>query len=96
MTLGSRPYRVDVNPSAGRALAALPRRVQERVAAALDALVETPRPPGCKKLATPGDLYRVRVAGDYRVVYRVDDQARTATVRVIGNRKDVYRALRRR
>jgi hypothetical protein len=44
VALGSRLYRVDVNPSAGRALAALPRRAQERVAAALDALAETPRP----------------------------------------------------
>jgi mRNA interferase RelE/StbE len=67
-------YRVDVNRSAQRALAALPPRVQAHVVAAVDALAETPRPPSCKKLATPGQLYRVGVAGAYRVVYRVDDE----------------------
>jgi mRNA-degrading endonuclease RelE of RelBE toxin-antitoxin system len=33
------------------------------------------------------------VAGDYRVVYRVDDLGPAVTVLLIGHRKDVYRGL---
>ena len=39
---------------------------------AIAALVENPRPPGCSKMAGPGDEWRIRV-GDWRVVYRIDD-----------------------
>jgi len=38
-------------------------------------------------------LYRLRIADDYRVVWRVDDTARTVLVLLIGHRKDVYRRL---
>jgi mRNA interferase RelE/StbE len=90
---GSRRYRVDVNRSAVRALAALPRRVQENVARVLDTLAENPRPAGTVALKGFGGLYRPRIAGDYRVIYRVDDDARAVVVRVIGHRRDVYRSL---
>jgi hypothetical protein len=31
--------------------------------------------------------------GDYRIVYDVDDTARTVTVAVVGHRREVYRSL---
>jgi len=39
-------------------------------------LAENPRPPGCKKLRGYKDQWRIRV-GDWRVVYIVDDAAKT-------------------
>ena len=52
-----------------------------------------PRPNGVEKLAG-GDVsrYRVRV-GDYRIVYRIDDQVLTVLVLKVGDRKEVYRDL---
>ena len=87
------PYRVELKRSAQRELAALPRRVQAHVVAAIDALAEDPRPPGAVALKGSAALLRLRVAGDYRVVWRVDDTARIVLVLLIGHRKDVYRRL---
>ena len=39
-----------------------------------------------KKLEGGDDLFRVR-AGDYRVIYRLDDASKTVTVAVIRHRK---------
>jgi mRNA interferase RelE/StbE len=36
------------------------------------------------------DAWRIRV-GDYRVLYEIDDPARTVLVVHIGHRRDVYR-----
>ncbi|MGH8566677.1 MAG: type II toxin-antitoxin system RelE family toxin [Gammaproteobacteria bacterium] len=44
-----------------------------RIILAIKALAETPRPPGCRKLVSSRDDYRIRI-GDYRVIYEVDDK----------------------
>ena len=83
-------YRVEVARRAVKALAALPRREQQRVRAAIDHLADNPRPPGCTKLTGEDDVYRVRV-GVYRIVYEVlDDRLLVHVVRV-GHRRDVYK-----
>jgi mRNA interferase RelE/StbE len=62
---------------------------QARVNAAIARLAENPQPFGSKKL-TAKEGYRLRV-GDYRVLYRIDDGARTVTVYRVKSRGDVYR-----
>jgi mRNA interferase RelE/StbE len=47
-------------------------------------------PIGCKKLSGAEDLWRLRV-GDYRVVYRIDDDKHTVDVTVVRHRREVYR-----
>ncbi len=49
-----------------------------------------PRPRGCEKLTGPTDVYRVR-QGPYRILYVVDDAARTVDVLKVGHRREVYR-----
>ena len=39
---------------------------------ALRALADEPRPPGCRKLASSANSFRLRV-GEYRILYEVDD-----------------------
>jgi mRNA interferase RelE/StbE len=68
----------------------LPRTDQRRVAARIDALAENPRPPGVEKLEGADDLYRIR-AGDYRIVYRIEDERLIVLVIRIGHRREVYR-----
>ncbi len=84
------PYRIEAAPSARRDMKRLVGPVRRRVADAIDALAETPRPAGVKKLAGRGDLYRVRV-GDYRIVYRIEDDRLVVLVIRVGHRRDVYR-----
>ena len=82
-------YRVEIEASAQKALAAVPKPSQRRIAAKIDGLAENPRPTGCKKL-TGEDAYRVRV-GDYRIVYTVNDRTLVVVVVKIGHRREVYR-----
>ena len=51
--------------------------------------VPAPRLPGCKKLKCGDNEWRIRV-GDYRIVYVIDDTARTVDVMRIAHRREVY------
>jgi len=82
-------YTVLILRRAQKELAQLPTQGYERVRDAIRALAESPRPPGCLKL-TGREAWRIR-AGDYRVVYEIDDQLRTITVLHVGHRREVYR-----
>lgn len=84
------PYRIEFTPRTARHLRDLPRQVQERIRPRLDALAQTPRPPGVSKLAGSDDLYRLRV-GDNRVVYAIRDEALLILVVRVGQRREVYR-----
>jgi mRNA interferase RelE/StbE len=83
-------YRVEIARRAVKALAALPRKEQQRVRAAVDLLADNPRPPGCVALSGEANAYRVRV-GDYRIVYEVFDDRLVIQVVRVGHRRDVYR-----
>ena len=61
-----------------------------RIFPAIEALAVNPRPPSCKKLKGYQNLWRIRV-GDYRVVYSIDDLARTVDVSAVRHRSEVYR-----
>jgi mRNA interferase RelE/StbE len=60
-----------------------------RVVSRLEALAQTPRPTGCKKLRGGDNEWRIRV-GDYRAVYEIDDTAQTVDVTRIAHRREVY------
>ncbi len=57
---------------------------------AIDGLAIDPRPSGVVKLSGEENLYRVR-AGDYRIVYSIQDAALLVLIVKVGDRKDVYR-----
>ena len=82
-------YTVVTSRAAQGAIARLPPMDGRRVLAAIAALAQNPRPPGCLKL-TGSPSWRIRV-GAYRVIYEIDDAGRTVTVEAVGHRGDVYR-----
>lgn len=86
----SRRYAITFKPSAGRAFDRLPADAKKRVAAVIDDLASDPRPRGVSKLAGETDLFRIR-AGDYRVIYQIQDRELLVLVVRIGHRRDVYR-----
>lgn len=88
-------YQVQLTPRALRDLKALERPVQRRIAAAIDALSQEPRPIGVEKLTGERDLYRVRV-GEYRIIYSIDGERLIVLVLLVGHRRDVYDQLKRR
>ncbi len=85
-------YRVVVGRSAERSLR---RRVSPerapQIRQTIEDLAEDPRPRGALKMRGTGEKegWRVRV-GDYRVVDRVDEEARGVIVLAVGHRGSVY------
>ncbi len=61
-----------------------------RTMARIDGLSDEPRPSGCTKLTGYKNSCRVR-AGDYRIVYTIDDTIRVVSVTRVAHRREVYR-----
>ena len=85
-------YKIVLTSVASRNLKALPRSVTRRIDTKLLGLGENPRPQDSRKLRERDGLMRVRV-GDYRILYRVEDDHLVVLVVRIGHRRDVYRGL---
>lgn len=83
-------YEVQISRTAERQLGRLDRTARRRVAAAMLALAENPRPRGCRKLLGYDDVFRVRV-GRYRLLYSVSDDTVVIVILKVGHRRDVYR-----
>ncbi len=82
-------YTLVIGRQAQRALARIGEPDYSRITAAIQTLMTTPRPHGCKKLQDR-DAWRIRI-GQYRVIYQVNDTALIVTVVDVGHRRDVYR-----
>ncbi|HSH79776.1 MAG TPA: type II toxin-antitoxin system RelE/ParE family toxin [Herpetosiphonaceae bacterium] len=82
-------YTLVIGRDAQRALARIHDPDYGRILTAIQALVNDPRPRGCKKLRNR-DAWRIRI-GNYRVIYEINDRALVVTVVDVGNRRDVYR-----
>jgi mRNA interferase RelE/StbE len=83
-------YEVFTTGKVEKAMARLPEDAYQRMNDAIDALADDPRPPGCEKLSGR-EGYRIRV-GEWRAIYRVDDQLRRVEVLRVGHRRDIYRS----
>ena len=78
-------------PGANRALRKLDRSVLRRVARRIDRLAADPRPPDAKPLkGEPAGVLRIRI-GDWRLIYRVEEQVVTVVVIDVGHRSSIYR-----
>ena len=84
-------YQVEFDRKADKAMDAIrDRRTAEHLRAAIMALADAPRPPGCRKLVGRDEQWRIRV-GDWRVIYRIDDGRLVVMVVEVGTRGEVYR-----
>jgi len=83
-------YRISIRKQALKEIEELPPKLSRKVSAAIDELAINPRPTGCKKLKGEHEyIWRIRV-GDYRILYKIDDEIKIVEVGKIGNRKNVY------
>lgn len=78
-------------PKAVRALRKVDRLVAERIRAATEALRDEPRPGGAKMLTGVHGVWRIRVAGDYRVLDTIDDDELVVLIVDAGHRSQIYR-----
>ena len=82
-------YKIKIKRSAERDLKRFPNALFLRINQHILALRDNPRPPGVRKLQGDLEGWRVRV-GDYRIVYQIDDDAKTVTIVRVRHRRDVY------
>ncbi|MGB3617828.1 MAG: type II toxin-antitoxin system RelE/ParE family toxin [Catalinimonas sp.] len=82
-------YQIVIRRRVSKEIDRLPQKARQLVARKLNALAENPRRPGVIKLQGEKDRYRIR-AGDYRIVYEIEDDILKVLVVRIRNRKDVY------
>ncbi|TQJ41200.1 mRNA interferase RelE/StbE [Arthrobacter sp. SLBN-112] len=81
-------YRIELRPSAFRALKKIHGEDRQRIQGAIALLGQGPRPPKAIALSgRPG--YRIRV-GDYRIIYTIQDDVLLVVVVTLGHRRDVY------
>jgi mRNA interferase RelE/StbE len=84
-------HALEFAPKAVRALRKLDQPVVERIQAATESLREDPRPAGAKVLTGMHGVLRIKVAGDYRVLYTIDDDRLVVLVVDAGHRRQIYR-----
>lgn len=82
-------YRIDFVKSAVKEFNCLNKNIKEKIAKRIDELEINPRPENTKKLKGHNNLYRVR-AGDYRIIYQIDDSQNYILITRVIHRKDVY------
>ncbi len=84
-------YAVYLKPAAERALKKIADRIaRRRIVRAIDGLATTVRPAQAVRIQGSSGLLRIR-AGDYRIIYTVEDATRTVLIATIGHRREVYR-----
>lgn len=83
-------YEVNRTRGVEKMLRALERRDRLRIEGVIALLADNPRPPKATKLVGVKDRWRVR-AGDYRVIYQIDDGVLTVLVIRVAHRREVYR-----
>ena len=83
-------YEILVERRAERDLKGLPAQDFRRIVAAIQALAENPRPPGCRKSTGSKSDWRIKV-GPYRVVYEIDERSNAIRIMRVTHRRDVYR-----
>ncbi|HVE95667.1 MAG TPA: type II toxin-antitoxin system RelE/ParE family toxin [Pseudonocardiaceae bacterium] len=81
---------VTFHPDVYKQLQQLPRQVFSVALNAIIALTNNPRPAGVKKLVGSRSDWRIRI-GEYRIIYEIDDTAKSVTVVQVAHRRDAYR-----
>ncbi|TLY28790.1 MAG: type II toxin-antitoxin system RelE/ParE family toxin [Nitrospirae bacterium] len=82
-------YEVFLQPRARKEFLALPPDIARKITQALQILEQNPRSHQSIKVSG-GEGYRLR-AGDYRILYEIDDPAKKVIVYRIKHRREAYR-----
>lgn len=85
-------YQVGIRRKAQKQLNRMQERDRERVLEAALALRDDPRLRGAAKMRGTGNLeeWRIRVGRDYRVIYRINDEAQEVLILEAGHRQGIY------
>ena len=82
-------YKLQIKKSAEKELRKIPKRELIKIINKIQNLSEDPHPVGSIKISNQ-EKYRLRI-GNYRVLYKVEDNILTIFIIKVGHRKDIYR-----
>ena len=82
-------YKISLRRVANKDLQDIPATYVRLITQHIDSLEQNPRPVDSKKLKGEA-IYSLRI-GTYRVLYDVDDKAKTVTIYRIKHRREAYR-----
>jgi mRNA interferase RelE/StbE len=82
-------YRIEIISAARKDLDDLEKNIFLQIKEKILSLADNPRQHGSLKL-TGEEGYRLR-AGDYRILYRIDDKSKVVFIYRIKHRREVYR-----
>lgn len=83
-------YEVYLERSAENDLKRLTTSIFDRILPQIKTLAENPRPSGCRKTTGSKNDWRIRI-GDYRIIYEIDEKAKSVRVMRVRHRREVYR-----
>jgi mRNA interferase RelE/StbE len=67
-------YRIEITPAARREIRALPAYVRSQAVQLIDELGRDPKPARAKELRDRANIYRIWLAGRWRIVYEVNNE----------------------
>jgi mRNA interferase RelE/StbE len=83
-------YAITFARSARKELEALDEKIINNIFPKIENLSIEPRPSGCRKLTGNKHLWRIR-AGNFRIIYSIDDNKNLVDIIAVRDRKDAYR-----
>jgi mRNA interferase RelE/StbE len=85
-------YTIQYKSSVKKELKKLNQSDRKSIVDKIEKLKKDPKPQGSAKLKGSTDLYRIR-QGDYRVIYRIQNNVLVVLIIRIGHRRDIYKSL---
>ena len=87
-------YQIEISPEALREIKALPGHVRAQARQLIRELGNTPRPSRAKELRGKPNIYRIWLAGRWRIAYEInDDLAHVRMLRVRRKERIDYESL---
>ena len=83
-------YAITFARSARKELEALDEKIINKLFPKIENLSVNPRPAGCRKLTGNKYLWRIR-AGNFRIVYSINDDKNLIDIIAVRDRKDAYK-----
>jgi len=82
-------YRIEVSHSARQEIRDLPAYVRAQALQLIDELAGNPRPARAKELQERQNIFRIWLAGRWRIVYAVDDELLVVLIIRVRRKEDI-------
>jgi mRNA-degrading endonuclease RelE of RelBE toxin-antitoxin system len=82
-------YRIEVSHSARQEIRALPAYVRAQALQLIEELAGNPRPARAKELQDRQNIFRIWLAGRWRIAYAVDDELLVVLVIRVRRKEDI-------